>query len=121
VLNRAAAECPALRVTEPPDRIGHAYYKWYVFVRPDRLRSGWDRDRVMLALEAEGIPCGTGSCPELYLEEAFPAELRPPQRLPVARELGETSLMLMVHPTLDRTDVDDSAEALVKVMEAATG
>ena len=108
-------------MTVPPDRIGHAYYKWYVFVRPDRLRSGWDRDRVMLALEAEGIPCGTGSCPELYLEEAFPAELRPPQRLPVARELGETSLMLMVHPTLDRTDVDDSAEALVKVMEAATG
>ncbi|MCB2222660.1 MAG: DegT/DnrJ/EryC1/StrS family aminotransferase [Actinobacteria bacterium] len=120
VLEAAAVEAPALRVAAPPEGIGHAYYKYYAFVRPERLRPGWDRDRVMLAVEAEGIPVYTGACPELYLEEAFPPALRPEERLPVARELGETSLMLMVHPTLSHTDMADAAEALLKVLDAAT-
>jgi len=120
ILSAAASETPALRVTTPPDEIGHAYYKYYAFVRPDQLKPGWDRDRIMLAVTAEGIPAFTGSCPELYLEKAFPKDLRPPNRLPVARELGETSLMFMVHPTLDRGDMEDAAAALLKVMDQAT-
>jgi dTDP-4-amino-4,6-dideoxygalactose transaminase len=120
ILNRAAADLPALRSTIPPHGIGHAYYKHYLFVRPERLRPGWDRDRVMLAIEAEGIPCYTGSCPELYLEQAFPTELRPAERLPVAKELGETSLMFMVHPTMEPADMADTAAAISKVMTQAT-
>lgn len=120
ILNRAAADLPALRSTIPPDGIGHAYYKHYLFVRPERLKPGWDRDRVMLAIEAEGIPCYTGSCPELYLEQAFPPELRPAERLPVAEELGETSLMFMVHPTMEAADMADTAAAISKVMTQAT-
>jgi len=121
ILSAAAAEIPGLRVTMPPDDIGHAYYKHYLFVRPERLEPGWDRDRIMGAIAAEGIPCFTGSCPELYLEKAFPKELRPPERLPVSRSLGETSLMFMVHPTLERSDMEDAAAALFKVMDRATG
>jgi dTDP-4-amino-4,6-dideoxygalactose transaminase len=121
VLDAAAAESPALRVGIPPEGIAHAYYKHYVFVRPERLASGWDRDRIMAAIQAEGIPTGSGSCPELYLEQAFPVSLRPPERLPVARELGETSLMFMVHPTLEHSDMEDTAAALLKVMAEATG
>jgi len=120
ILNRAAADSPALRATIPPDGIGHAYYKHYLFVRPERLKPGWDRDRIMLAIEAEGLPCYTGSCPELYLERAFPPALRPAERLPVAKELGETSLMFMVHPTMEASDMADSAAAISKVMTAAT-
>jgi dTDP-4-amino-4,6-dideoxygalactose transaminase len=91
-----------------------------VFVRPERLKPGWDRDRVMTAITAEGIPAYTGACPELYREQAFPDRLRPAERLPVARALGETSLMFMVHPTLARADMEDAATALVKVVEQAT-
>ncbi|PKL43492.1 MAG: aminotransferase, partial [Candidatus Riflebacteria bacterium HGW-Riflebacteria-2] len=29
-------------------------------------------------------------------------------RLPVARELGETSLMLLVHPTLTEQNIEDT-------------
>lgn len=95
----------AVRVTVPPPEIGHSYYKYYALVRPERLRSGWDRDRVVAEIKSAGVPCFTGSCSEIYLEKAFPAELRPPHRLPVARELGETSLLLQVHPTLSEEDV----------------
>jgi dTDP-4-amino-4,6-dideoxygalactose transaminase len=118
------AECfsklPGLRVTTPPDHIGHSYYKFYAFVRPEALHSGWTRDRIVEAIKAEGIPCFSGSCSEIYLEKAFPAEWRPESRLPVARELGETSLMFLVHPTLTEERIRATCAAVEKVMSEAT-
>ena len=118
-LTAAFSSIPALRVTIPPDNIHHSYYKYYAFVRPERLRSGWTRDRIMTAINAEGVPCYSGSCSEIYLEKAF-AGLAPRQRLPIAKELGETSLMFLVHPTLSSADLADTAEAVHKVMRDAS-
>jgi len=74
----------------------------------------------MTALMAEGIPCGSGSCSEIYLEKAFDqGALRPKERLPVAKQLGETSLMFMVHPTLSVDDMEDVVRAMDKVMSVA--
>jgi dTDP-4-amino-4,6-dideoxygalactose transaminase len=82
----ALRRLPALRLTLPPARIGHAYYKYCAFVRPERLAPGWSRDRIMSAVAAAGVPCFSGSCAEMYLEKAFDAPgLRPAGRLPVAR------------------------------------
>jgi dTDP-4-amino-4,6-dideoxygalactose transaminase len=108
-----------LRVTPPANEINHSYYKYYVFVRPERLREGWNRDRIMAAINAEGIPCFSGICSEIYLERAFPEQLRPQKRMAVARELGETSLMFLVHPTLSEQDMLDTCHAVEKVMNAA--
>ena len=110
----------ALRVTQPPDHVVHPYYKYYVFVRPEELGNGWTRDRILNAIVAEGIPCYAGSCSEIYLEKAFTSNLRPPGRWPVAQELGETSLMFLVHPTLSENDMQDTCRAVAKVMRAAT-
>lgn len=111
---------PALRVSVPSDEVGHAYYKYYAFVRPEMLRQGWNRDRLQQAIVAEGIPCFSGSCSEVYLEKAFPESMRPQQRLQVAQELGETSLMFLVHPTLNEQDMEDAAFAVEKVFHSAT-
>jgi len=120
VLADGFSRIPGLRLTIPPQEIEHAYYKYYVFVEPEALKSGWSRDRIMNALMAEGIPCGSGSCSEIYLEKAFEGNgLRPAERLPVARELGETSLMFMVHPTLSVDDMRDVVQAMDKVMSVA--
>jgi dTDP-4-amino-4,6-dideoxygalactose transaminase len=120
-LSATVRRLPALRLTEPPAGIGHAYYKYYTFVRPERLRPGWSRDRIMTALGAAGVPCFSGSCAEMYLEKAFDAPgLRPAGRLPVARELGETSLMLLVHPTLSDADIDRACAVLSEVVGAAS-
>jgi dTDP-4-amino-4,6-dideoxygalactose transaminase len=55
------------------------------------------------------------------LEKAFPPEWRPQQRLAVARELGETSLMFLVHPTLRPEHIAQTCEVVRQVMhEAAT-
>jgi dTDP-4-amino-4,6-dideoxygalactose transaminase len=108
-----------LRVPAPADNIHHAYYKFHAFVEPAALNPGWSRDRILDAINAEGIPCFSGSCSEIYLEKAFTADLRPAGRLPVAQELGETSLMFQVHPTLTLDDMHDYVQAVRKVMSVA--
>jgi len=111
----------ALRLPAPPAHVEHAWYKLYAFLRPGCLKPGWTRDRIVRAIRAEGVPCGSGICPEIYLEKAFEdTPFRPLRRLPVARQLGETSLMFPVHPTLARRDVRDTARAVEKVLRAAS-
>jgi dTDP-4-amino-4,6-dideoxygalactose transaminase len=118
-LNAACVGIPALRTTLPPAEVYHSYYKYYLFVNSAKLRSGWDRDRVQTAIVAAGIPCFSGTCSEIYLEKAFDG-IRPAHRLPVARELGETSLMFLVHPTITSGDIDHTIAAVRKVMERAS-
>lgn len=115
-----ASELPGLRVPQVPDEIGHAGYKCYVFVDEARLAEGWDRDRIMNAVVAEGVPCFSGSCSEVYREKAFSdLGLGPKARLPVAKALGETSLMFLVHPTLEEEHIVKTCKVLQAVMAEA--
>ena len=120
-LNQRLGSLEALRTAVPPPHAGHSYYRYNCFLRPEFLRDGWSRDRVVRALQAEGIPCGSGICPEIYLEEAFAHSPSCPSRpLPVARQLGQTSLMFLVHPTLGQREIEDTCRAVEKVLQAAT-
>ncbi len=121
ILTEAFQNIPALRVTVPSDDFSHACYKYYVFIKPEILKKGWDRERVIVAINEEGIPCYTGSCSEMYMEKAFDADnLRPKKRLPVAEELGQTAMMFLVHPTLSEEDMFDMVKAVEKVMTEAS-
>lgn len=111
---------PGLRVALPPAEVEHAHYKTYAFVEQEHLRGGWSRDRIAQTIAEDGVPCTTGSCSEIYLEDAFPPECRPETRLPIARELGETSLMFQVHPTLREQHLAYMIETVERVMSMAT-
>jgi len=113
------ARIPGLRVTIPPAHIGHAYYKYYAYIQPKELRVGWSRDRILTEITARGVQCFSGGCSEIYLEKAFPPEWRPESRLPVAKELGETSLMFLVHPTLQPEYMERTCEVVSAVMREA--
>lgn len=115
-----ARELPGLRVPELPSDILHAAYKCYVFVEPARLKAGWSRRRILDALNEVGIPCNQGSCSEIYLEKAFDnTGWRPEAPLTVAHELGETSMMFMVHPSLTQMEINETCVALRRVMNEA--
>ncbi len=89
----------------------HAYYKYYVYVRPENLPADWSRDKIIRAFNEQGIPCFSGSCSEIYLEHAFDNHpSKPQQRLPVAKQLGETSLMFLAHPTLTDAEMQKVAQ-----------
>lgn len=116
-----AKELRGLRVPEIPSDVTHAAYKCYVFVEPEALNEGWSRDRILEEVAARGVPCFSGSCSEVYLEGAFEnTGWRPQERLPVAKALGDTSLMFLVHPTLTEAEIDQTCEVLGLVMQQAT-
>ena len=98
----------------------HAYYKYYAYVRPENLAKYWSRDRIIQEINALGTPCFSGSCSEVYLERAFDGTgLRPGERLSGAKELGETSLMFLVHPTLTISEMKNATTAISRVMKRA--
>ncbi len=114
------SDIPALSIARPSEVIEHAYYKYYVTLRPELLNPGWGRDRILTEITENGVPCFTGTCPEIYLEKAFEsAHLKPSARLPNAMKLGETCLVFLVHPTLTDDDIDLSAEVIKGVFQRA--
>jgi len=117
ILNQLFSNYTGLRLQRVPDYSSHAEYKHYVFVIPDYLRSGWSRDRIVQDIVSLGVPCFQGSCSEVYLERAFDnTTWRPARRLPNAQQLGQTSLMFLVHPTLSEELMANVCEKIDSVL-----
>tara|TARA_R110001599_G_scaffold326067_1_gene538474 strand:- start:96 stop:1274 length:1179 start_codon:yes stop_codon:yes gene_type:complete len=106
-LVRVCREFNCIRLPLIPDYIQHANYKFYAFIVPDQLKEGWSRDKILEELNLLGVPAMQGSCSEVYLEKAFDDKpFKPKNSLPVAKELGETSLMFQVHPSITNEQMD---------------
>lgn len=113
-------KCTACRGCNDENKCVHAAYKCYLFVNPEMLNHGWNRDKIIESIVERGVPCFSGSCSEVYLEKAFDKiDFRPKERLPVAKELGETSLMFLVHPTLTKEEIKLTCDVLTEVMTLA--
>ena len=119
-LDKVASEFDCIRLVEVPEYSEHAEYKHYMFVKPELLADGWDRDRIVNEIVERGVPCFQGSCSEVYLEKAFDnTPWRPTERLKNAVELGETSLMFLVHPTLTEAEIAKTTEVMKEVFGMA--
>lgn len=109
-------DSPYFTVNLPSKDYVHAHYKCYVQVNLATLPEGWSRDRIMQEINAQNVPCFSGSCSEVYLEHAFDGTVwRPEQRLQNAQQLGETSLMFLVHPTLSTDSIDKTVHVIQNV------
>lgn len=114
-------QVPALRTPRTSDQDRHAYYRYYTYVIPEALASDWNRDRIREVLRAAGLSITAGSSGEIYRERAFVERgLAPSQPLPVAYELGETSLAFLTHPTLNDEAIHEAAGLVLDVMRTAT-
>ena len=121
LLVNALSDLTAVRVPLPPPTTTHAWYKFHAFVQPDALADGWSRDRILAEIVGLGYPAFSGSCSEIYLERCFQdAGFMPDVRLPVARQLGETSLMFLVHPTITPEQMIAYAEVVRSVVKRAS-
>lgn len=110
-----------LRVPVPRAGLRHAYYRQYGYVRPEGLGQGWSRDRIIAEITAEGVPVLHGSCSEVYLEKAFDGTpWRPAKPLSIAKELGETSIMFLTHPTITDEQLDIVLNTTADVLRRAS-
>lgn len=110
----------AVRVPLPATEFEHAWYRFYAYIRPEGLKADWSRDRIVEEVTARNVPLFHGSCPEVYREKAFESSrFTPAQRLPIAMELGATSLMFLTHPTLTNDDLERIIMAVTEVMKCA--
>ena len=121
VLNSMLREVEGVRVAVPDESTYHASYKHYCFIEPQSLRSDWDCNRIVSEVNSRGVPCFSGSCPEIYREKAFTDLYGETPRLEVARELGETSMMMNVHPGISTQQSAHFATTLKEVMHLAVG
>jgi len=120
-IDNVCKKISALRVPSFSNEFEHAKYKHYVFIRPEYLKKDWSRDRIIEEITQLGVPCFQGSCSEVYLEKAFEGtSFRPAERLKVARELAETSLMFLVHPTLTQEEKQKTCAVILEIMEKAS-
>ncbi len=118
IVRTALERYDAMWVPRPPEGVRGAFYRLYARVRPEALKPGWTRDRIMVALDAEGLPCRVGSCAEVYKEGVF-SDLPTPS-CPVASTLTETALAFTTHPTLTLEALDDAQRAIDKVLTIAS-
>ncbi|MDU0114576.1 DegT/DnrJ/EryC1/StrS aminotransferase family protein [Psychrosphaera aquimarina] len=121
MLDNVAKTFDLIRLVKVPDYSEHAEYKHYMFIKPEQLAEGWTRDRVIDEINCQSVPCFQGSCSEVYLEKAFDnTGFKPEKRLPNAVELGDTSLMFLVHPTLSQQEIEKTCTVIKNVFKNAT-
>jgi dTDP-4-amino-4,6-dideoxygalactose transaminase len=109
-----------LSIPLPAPEHQHAFYRLYAYVSDAGLKKDWTRDRIVTECTTSGAPVFQGSCSEVYLEKAFETMAwRTKDRLPVARQLGETSLMFLTHPTITDDELERYVGAIRSVLERA--
>ena len=116
----AMADAASFRVPKGEHRLQTPWTLYWL--NKNYLASGWSRDRVILEINKKGYPCFSGICSELYLEKCFIKKgLSPNDRLPIAKELGETSLMFLIDPTISSENmikyVDEVKRVLIRAMK----
>jgi dTDP-4-amino-4,6-dideoxygalactose transaminase len=120
-INNSIADLPLVRLVDVPEYIVHAEYKHYVFLNFDNLKDGWTRNLIIEQINEHGVPAFQGSCSEIYLEKAFDnTPWRPKERLKNAVQLGETSLMFLVHPTLTSLEIELTCSVIRSILLSAS-
>ena len=116
LLNSKLSGCAALRCPTPSIDFLHAFYKYYIFFDESQLMPGWNQGRIIDAINQQGVFCQSGTCPLVNREQAF-SLLSADQEtnLPVAEELGRTSLMLLVDPSMTHAQMEMSAEVILDI------
>ena len=121
ILYKNLINIPCLRLEKPEQSYHHGFYKFYCYIKPDNLHNDCNRDKIINEINELGYPIFHGGCSEVYLEECFNRKnCSQKQRLPIAKSLGETSLMLLVHPTISSEQMNSYSQAVKSICEKYT-
>ena len=119
ILSNSLEELPLLRVPKQEFNKNNAWYKFYVYLNKKRLSSNWNRNKIIEIINKSGYPAFHGGCTEIYLEKCY-GKIKNSRRLPVAKKLGETSLMFLVDHTISEENMHKYANNIKKVIKQAS-
>ncbi len=108
-----------IRIPELKENLRHAYYKFYVYINENQLSESWNRSKILKEMNQRGVAAFSGSCSELYLEKCFRNNATEISRLPIARSLGETSIMFLVHPNIDNDLMEEYSRKISLILKEA--
>jgi dTDP-4-amino-4,6-dideoxygalactose transaminase len=95
----------------------HAWYKLYITLNPDKIKSNIKRFDIISSLNQKGVPCSFGGCGEIYNEPAYNLNNRKAKiKLANAHQLQNTSLMFQVHPTITKKSIIQNAKIIRSVL-----
>lgn len=119
-LTEALGGLSIARDLTPPDSVRHSYYKYNVLIDRQALADNWTRDRIVDDLNCLGVPARVGACPDIAEEAAFRnAGVDTSNPRPNAADIADCTIMLPVHPTLTKGNLDFMANALKTVLSNA--
>ena len=114
-------DLPILRIPMPNENLKHAWYKFYAYLNTKAISSKWNRNLILEEINKKGYQALTGSCSEIYLEKCFKDEpFLPLKRLPIAKELGETSIMFQIHPSINSNEMEDYCNTIDSIFKKAS-
>lgn len=121
ILINQLKDIPLIRIPIPPKNMVHAWYKFYVYIKKEKLKKNWNREKIIIELNKFGAKAFSGSCSEIYLEKCFKNKnTAPKKRLTSARILGDTSLMFLLHQTINEKQMNEYALLIKKVLIKAS-
>ncbi len=116
IIADALLDIPLIRIPLPGEDYLHAWYKFYCYLKPEFLVKDWNRNKIIEEINFLGFPAFHGGCSEIYREECFKIKnLQPEKPLVNAKDLGENSLMFLVHPTISIEEINNYAQAIRQV------
>ena len=121
ILDECFKNIPVIRDITIPKNIVHARYKYYAYIDTVKLKKGVTRDSIMNDFNKKGIPCFSGSCSEIYLEDAFKNKgYIYKKRHKIAKKLGETSIVFLVDPTKNVRDMENVCKVAKNIFNKAS-
>jgi len=113
---KTLSQFSCIQLLDPPAHIHHSYYRYYFYLKPEELKSGWNRERIMEAFSKYGVACFSGTCSEIYKEKAMYSIWKKKTPLKNARHLGEVSMTLPIHPALTNKDIKTIKKITTEVL-----
>ena len=108
----------SLRIPLPSSELRHAWYRFYVYLKPKYISENWSRDRIINEINNLGYPAFSGSCGEIYNENCLKDFKN--GNLKNAKELSDTSLAFLIHPNITKIQIQNYSQAICKVISLAT-
>ncbi len=118
ILTNKLEKISLVRVPKQDLNKKNAWYKFYVYLNKKLLSPNWNRDKIIDEINKYGYPAFHGGCTEIYLEKCF--ETKHSKRLPIAKKLGETSLMFLLDHTISEENMKNYTNIIEQVLKEAS-